>query len=355
MVDHMTSPTSTFPLTATESATQIDALRSSKLASDPVSKGHRVWVIARVWWNIVHARVKNYHGHHSARIDRTQVVKTELEETVFLRLLQWFSFFILFNAPNAHHERLRNLYLEKIVYREQWQKLAGHLIQEWTDTSLLATVLWTADMAFLAINDINTPAQLGSLISTALALGSIITALLQIRQHRGRTGATSDEVANYLHSVEGRIFGLLPLAINYSLPYALLIWSVAFFGLAIVFFSARFWDLMTGKATILVMAIMVITPIIWTIFFAWSPSVEGFMPKWRNCQIPRIPENLRRMPTFEIDPRWRSKKKTSSESDTSSTVEMAGKQSEPTMIENVSRNSQGSMSSAHTSKTKVSD
>lgn len=51
-------------------------------------------------------------------------------------------------------------------------------------------------MAFLAINNINTEAQLGSLISTALALSSIICALLQIRQHRGRTGAQSHEVVS---------------------------------------------------------------------------------------------------------------------------------------------------------------
>jgi len=172
--------------------------------------------------------------------------------------------------------------LEKIVYREQWKKLVDALIQEWTDTSLLATVLWTADMAFLAINDINIEAQLGSLISTALALSSIICALLQIRQHRGRTGAQSHEVAYYLDSVEGRYFGLLPLAINYSLPYALLVWSVAWFGIAIVFYSVRFWTLATGKATVLAMASMVITPILWSSIFAWNSHSEGFMPSWRN-------------------------------------------------------------------------
>lgn len=59
----------------------------------------------------------------------------------------------------------------------------------------------SADMAFLAINDINIEAQLGSLISTALALSSIICALLQIRQHRGRTGAQSHEVVSNLSSL----------------------------------------------------------------------------------------------------------------------------------------------------------
>jgi len=144
-------------------------------------------------------------------------------------------------------------------------------------------------MAFLAINDINVSAQLGSLISTALALGSFITGLLQVIRYRTRTGASSDEVANYLHSTEGRIFGLLPLAINYSLPYALLIWSVVFFGVAIIFYSTQFWVLMTGKATILGMAIVVITPIVWTTLFRWNSHYADFMPHWRNWQLPRVP------------------------------------------------------------------
>ncbi|KDQ18319.1 hypothetical protein BOTBODRAFT_171184 [Botryobasidium botryosum FD-172 SS1] len=138
MVDHMTSTSSTFPLNATECATQIDALRSSKLASDPVSKLERPSCLdPRIWWNIVHARIKNYHGHDCARVDRFQVVRRGPEENIFLRILRWFSFIVLFNAPNAHHRRLQLLYLERIVYREHWRKLVGHLIQEWTDTSLL--------------------------------------------------------------------------------------------------------------------------------------------------------------------------------------------------------------------------
>lgn len=165
-------------------------------------------------------------------------------------------------------------------------------------------------MAFLAINNIKVEAQLGSLISTALALSSIITAQLQIRQHRGTTGAQSHEVvssslcppqrarkliaflptakAQYLDSVEGRYFGLLPLAINYSLPYALLLWSVAWFGVAILFFAVPFWSYGTGKATILAMTVMVISPILWSSIFAWHTHDEGFQPSWRYFSLPEI-------------------------------------------------------------------
>lgn len=53
-----------------------------------------------------------------------------------------------------------------------------------------------ADMAFLAINELNRSAQLLSLMSTALSLGSIIIALFQTRQHRGRVKAQPIEVVS---------------------------------------------------------------------------------------------------------------------------------------------------------------
>jgi len=184
--------------------------------------------------------------------------------------------------------------MERIVYQDSWQKHMGDIIQEWTETGLLATVLWTADMAFLAINDISIPAQLGSLVSTAFALSSVITALLQTRRYRGIVGASSEEVADHLQVVEGRSLGLFPLAITYSLPYALLIWSVVFFGSAILCYSARFWSLMAGKATIFCVVIIVVIPAIWTTFFQEALS-GGRVPKWQAHRLSplRIREILR--------------------------------------------------------------
>jgi len=250
---------------------------------DAPSQGHRSWLVARIWALIVHTRIQNLHGDISARLDRKQILYHEESNTLTLRLLQWFSFLFLFNAPNAHHFELQKLWLDNIVYREAWRKMADALIQEWTETSLLATVLWTADMAFLAVNNINTSAQLGSLISTALALASIITAILQIRRHRGRTNAESLDVAFYLIRVERRRTGLFPLAINYSLPYVLFIWSISWFGAAILLFSIRFWPTITGKSTIFGMIAAVLIPIGCTYFFAWDPHFD-FMPRWRDIR-----------------------------------------------------------------------
>lgn len=105
-----------------------------------------------------------------------------------------------------------------------------------------------ANVAFLAIPGVivasqpQSPAQVISSISLMFSIGSIITGLLLIR--RNRTMMTKDPrnaVRNnplmsysselirfqwyYLQGMQWRAVGLEPLAIVFSLTYALLMWS----------------------------------------------------------------------------------------------------------------------------------
>lgn len=74
---------------------------------------------------------------------------------------------------------------------------------------------------------------------------------------------------------------LLPLAINYALPYVLLIWSLIFFGAATLSYAiAYFWDTGTGKATVFGMVAFVIAPVLWSTYFVWNIHLEGLWPGW---------------------------------------------------------------------------
>jgi hypothetical protein len=112
--------------------------------------------------------------------------------------------------------------------------------------------LLNADIAFLAISGINdsdiiglarrSPAQIAAYVSTIANLGSILVTLLLLRSHRTKALETADEVvSNDLRVIFGSVLtfeqhyllqrkkhsslGFEPLAIIYSLPYALLIWG----------------------------------------------------------------------------------------------------------------------------------
>ena len=115
-------------------------------------------------------------------------------------------------------------------------------------------MLLNANVAFLAIpsvdpgNRTRTPSQLASYLSIITSVGSIVIGLLLLRQHRTKPQDSADEVVshlirslahpfdhfdlrllykkdNYLRSRHNNELGFETLAILYSLPYSLLLWS----------------------------------------------------------------------------------------------------------------------------------
>lgn len=114
-------------------------------------------------------------------------------------------------------------------------------------------MLLIANVAFFAVpsadpgNQERTLVQLFGYFSTVASIGSIVIGLLLLRQHRTKPQDTADEAVShcirfhpypllivfrvfprqdgYLRSRYHSVFGFEPLAILYSLPYSLLLWS----------------------------------------------------------------------------------------------------------------------------------
>lgn len=70
-------------------------------------------------------------------MDRTQALQPKLKLTWFLRFLQMISSVFFFNTPNVHHTRLSELWLDRVVIGEQWERFVVERLREWKDTSLL--------------------------------------------------------------------------------------------------------------------------------------------------------------------------------------------------------------------------
>lgn len=93
--------------------------------------------------------------------------------------------------------------------------------------SVQATVVLNANVAFLAIQSVDnsdgvvyrSPQQISSYLSMLTSIGSIFIGLLLVKHYRNQDRASALAVATSKH------LGLEMLAIQYSLPYALLIWS----------------------------------------------------------------------------------------------------------------------------------
>jgi len=142
---------------------------------------------------------------------------------------------ILFSAPELHLKGLESVYTDFVICQHRWTQFITCLQDEWTGFTLYGAVLLIANVAFLTIPSVDpgnracTPAQLASYLSIITSIGSIVTGLLLLRQHRTKPQDAAGEVDNYLRSRHHDALGFETLAILYSLPYSLLLWSMMIF------------------------------------------------------------------------------------------------------------------------------
>lgn len=130
-----------------------------------------------------------------------------------------------------------------------------------------------ANVAFLAIPSVDpgpgtrTSAQLASYFSIVTSIGSVVTGLLLLRQHRTKPQESSEEVSKYLQSRRGSAFGFETIAIQFSLPYSLLLWStMAFttaFSIETLAFSNQSWAKLSVGIVLGITAFLVIW-CVWT-------------------------------------------------------------------------------------------
>jgi len=160
-----------------------------------------------------------------------------------------------------------------------WIEFMNKLREEWKEYILYSTVLLNANVAFLAINGVATPAQIASYASTGASVGSIVTGLLLHREHRSFKEDVDIETGlDYLLKQKGGFLGLGALAVRYSLPYAFLMWSMAAFMVALCLNC--FWpDNLPFRIITGVVWLLVAIVVIWCIMAAsnWRSHRQSFM------------------------------------------------------------------------------
>ncbi|KAH9066339.1 hypothetical protein EDB87DRAFT_709511 [Lactarius vividus] len=284
-IDSLTSKVSTSPYTVAEIESMRDFIKEAEsLGSE---NPHAITSIARLLSFYTHWRFMHFHGQRTSRQDcyKTIYKDSRRKRTVLVRLLSP----ILFFFPDVHLLELEKVWTDKIVVQALWKEFMQKLVSEWTEFVLYSTVMLAANVAFLAIPGVivvpqNTsspnawikpsPAQIASSISLVFSIGSIITGLLLIR--RNRTMMTKDPKSAwyYLYGMNWPVVGLEPLAIIFSLTYALLMWSAWGFFVALLIFSfqdtsMRIWIPVGTAAGVIAILI------IWVIGNTWDPTEQG--------------------------------------------------------------------------------
>ncbi|KAH9003371.1 hypothetical protein EDB86DRAFT_2891724 [Lactarius hatsudake] len=239
-MDVMTAKASTLPYDSDTMQAMIKLVRKAKKTDAGVV--YHTASVTRLFSYFAHWKFLYIHGQQHARVTRHQTVYSGVkqERSLLIMLLSP----VLFLAPEVHLQDIKKLWTDEIIIETVWKSFMTKLVGEWEELILWSTVMLTANVGFLAIpgvviSNINntemtrassldifvSPGQIASSISTLASIGSIVVGLFLVRHNRSKQKEDPAGASTYLYKYTHRVFGLEPMAIIFSLPWALLMWA----------------------------------------------------------------------------------------------------------------------------------
>jgi len=241
---------------------------------------------ARLLSYFTHWQFLYFHGQKNARINRHRTVysKPKRERSLLITLLSP----ALFLAPDAYLGEIETMWTDEVIIEAVWQSFMSKLIAEWQGLILWSTVILTVNVSFLAIPGVmllnvsgvnstspsqtvifTSSTQIASCLSIQASIGSIVIGLLLVRHSVTKKDEDPAGASTYLYQNSHRIFGLEPLAIIFSLPWALLMWSMVIFSVALLLFCFTISNTSTRIATG-TMSAVIVALVAWCIRTAWK-------------------------------------------------------------------------------------
>jgi len=144
---------------------------------------------------------------------------------------------LLFMAPVTNIRSLHKIYVDHFVRMDKWTAFVNNSTSQLQNTNLLATVLLTTNVGFLAIQSVDNSTsrsvrQVTSYMSIVCSLASIVIGLIFLERSRPDRSNNVDKAAALLDRFYHPKHGLESLALIFSLPFAYLMWGMIFFFVA---------------------------------------------------------------------------------------------------------------------------
>ncbi|KAN0116202.1 hypothetical protein V8E52_006259 [Russula decolorans] len=287
-VDFMTSSLSTLPYdddTMRRMIRLVQATKGTPPCSDLVTS-----VLVNLCAFSAHWRFLCFHGQRHARLIRGQSVydKPKRERSLLITCLSP----LLFLAPDAYLREMEKLWTDEMIKEAYWKRFITKLLAQWESVilwihqlkrSLQSTVILTANVGFLAIpgvvlSNINgsnltsasqvtiftSPTQIASCLSVQASIGSIVVGMPLLRRHVTKIPNDPAGASTYLDRISHSTFGLEPTAVVFSLPWALLMWSVATFYIALLLFCFTISNKAT-RISVAAMSVIMVVLVLWSI------------------------------------------------------------------------------------------
>ncbi|KAF8835912.1 hypothetical protein BDN67DRAFT_912119, partial [Paxillus ammoniavirescens] len=176
----------------------------------------------------------NFHGQDCVQVWGDQSVHGwRYEPSWFMAVLAP----ILFMAPMTNMLTLHKLYVDHFVRMDKWTAFVNDFMSQLQNTNLLATVLLTTNVGFLAIQSVDSDTsrslrQVASYLSVISSMASIVLGLIFIERSRHNRSNSVLKAIEFLGHFHHAKHGLEVIAFIFSLPYAYLMWGMVFFFVA---------------------------------------------------------------------------------------------------------------------------
>jgi len=176
----------------------------------------------------------NFCGQPGARLDVDQSLYGDSvphPKSILFRVMN----VILFGSPDAQSKALHKIWVDYTIVQRRWKNFINRLNNEWNGYTIFSTVMLAVDISFLAVPPVQNQvsAILVLYMSTLCALGSLVISLVLAGQVNDSRRDSAESVASFMLEMSQSVLGLESLALMLSLPYALLIWGMAFFAAAL--------------------------------------------------------------------------------------------------------------------------
>ncbi|KAH9899739.1 hypothetical protein C8Q73DRAFT_833537 [Cubamyces lactineus] len=161
--------------------------------------------------------------------------------------------------------------------KQNWETYTLQLVKEYSDFILIATVLLSATVGLLTINDIGETCRVAAILSAFAALGSVTVGVFFVWRHQ--RNAHMPASFTYLHNARYSALGLSGHALLLSLPPVLLVWSLIAFTVAALAYALQ--DISQASTWIIfglfVMMLLAVMAGVYTFSTIWQwQSNEGW-------------------------------------------------------------------------------
>ncbi|KAG1732408.1 uncharacterized protein EDB91DRAFT_1151752 [Suillus paluster] len=233
--DRVTSKFSTSPYAAENLSTMLELVNNI----EPQGKskdGRSAWTIAKFMVLYYIGILRSSYGQNDDffDIDYSEPNSEPYQRSMLMALLSP----LMLKSTEVYAEELHSF--RDNFSLSGWRGFVRKVDISIRDSNLLATVLLSTNVGFLAIGSVDASsadssrsgAQIVIYCSVICSIGSIIIGLVIFKQYRAKGADTPVKAVTILKRIFREQYGLERLAVICSLPYILLMWSLIFFSIA---------------------------------------------------------------------------------------------------------------------------